>query len=106
MGKLTLIFRTILHDLVALLAPKWLKKRMMSCEDIAFIISNETNIPLTKRIGLKMHLLICQCCTNYSQQLRIISEESKRVSAPKFTSAQEEQISKSKDDMLKKLLNK
>jgi hypothetical protein len=104
MNKLIVIFKTIMHDLVGALAPKWLKKRMMTCEDIAFLITNGTNIPFSKRFALKMHFLICQCCANYAAQLDLINEGSKKIAAPKFTAKQEEQISNSKDEMLKKLL--
>lgn len=45
---------------------------MFQCKDIAEEASNylDGDLPLGKRIGLFMHLVICSCCRNYLQQIR------------------------------------
>lgn len=45
---------------------------MYQCKDIAEEVNNyiDGDLPLTKRIGLFFHLLICSCCRNYLQQIR------------------------------------
>ena len=45
---------------------------MFQCKDIAEEASNylDGDLPLGKRIGLFMHLIICGCCRNYMQQIR------------------------------------
>ncbi|MFW5450912.1 MAG: hypothetical protein ACKE9I_04880 [Methylophagaceae bacterium] len=45
---------------------------MYQCKDIADEVNNyiDGDLPLTKRIGLFYHLLICSCCRNYLQQIR------------------------------------
>ncbi len=45
---------------------------MFQCKDVAEEASNylERDLPLRKRLGLFLHLLVCSCCRNYLQQLR------------------------------------
>ncbi|RKZ81165.1 MAG: hypothetical protein DRQ35_00795 [Gammaproteobacteria bacterium] len=45
---------------------------MYQCKDIAEEVNNyiDGHLPLSKRIGLFFHLLICSCCRNYLQQIR------------------------------------
>lgn len=44
---------------------------MIQCKDVTEEANDYINgdLPLTKRIGLFMHLMICRCCRNYMQQL-------------------------------------
>ncbi|MDH5357928.1 MAG: hypothetical protein OEW63_04815 [Gammaproteobacteria bacterium] len=45
---------------------------MFQCKDVAEEASNyiDGELPLGKRIGLLLHLVVCSCCRNYLQQLR------------------------------------
>ena len=45
---------------------------MFECKDIAEEASNylDGDLPLGKRIGLFLHLVLCTCCRNYMQQLK------------------------------------
>ncbi|MCX4188077.1 hypothetical protein [Methylophaga sp. OBS4] len=45
---------------------------MFECKDVAEEASNylDGDLPLGKRIGLFLHLVICSCCRNYLQQIR------------------------------------
>ncbi len=45
---------------------------MFQCKDVAEEASNylEGDLPIRKRLGLFLHLLVCSCCRNYLQQLR------------------------------------
>jgi mRNA-degrading endonuclease toxin of MazEF toxin-antitoxin module len=45
---------------------------MFQCKDVAEEASNylERDLPIKKRLGLFLHLLVCSCCRNYLQQLR------------------------------------
>jgi predicted anti-sigma-YlaC factor YlaD len=45
---------------------------MYQCKDITEEVNNylDGDLPLSKRIGLFFHLLICSCCRNYLQQVR------------------------------------
>ncbi|WP_297810292.1 hypothetical protein [uncultured Methylophaga sp.] len=45
---------------------------MFECKDIAEEASNylDGDLPLRKRIGLFLHLVICSCCRRYMQQIK------------------------------------
>jgi predicted anti-sigma-YlaC factor YlaD len=45
---------------------------MFECKDIAEEASNylDGDLPLGKRIGLFLHLVICSCCREYLQQIK------------------------------------
>ncbi|PHS70265.1 MAG: hypothetical protein COB23_03895 [Methylophaga sp.] len=45
---------------------------MYQCKDIADEVNSYIDgaLPLTKRVGLFFHLLLCSCCRNYLQQIR------------------------------------
>lgn len=56
---------------------------MLSCKDATRLISQsmDASLPVTKRIGVRIHLLICIYCTRYEKQLRLIRETLRRLSA-------------------------
>ena len=43
---------------------------MLNCKDTVTETSNYINkdLPISKRIGLFLHFMICQCCRNYLRQ--------------------------------------
>ncbi len=45
---------------------------MIQCKDLTEEASDylDGDLPLRKRMGLFVHLLICGCCRNYLQQIR------------------------------------
>jgi|AZIC01.1.fsa_nt_gi predicted anti-sigma-YlaC factor YlaD len=45
---------------------------MYQCKDVTDEVNNyiDGDLPLGKRIGLFLHLLMCSCCRNYLQQVR------------------------------------
>jgi predicted anti-sigma-YlaC factor YlaD len=45
---------------------------MFECKDIAEEASNylDGDLPLGKRIGLFLHIVICSCCRQYMQQIK------------------------------------
>lgn len=47
---------------------------MLSCKEVTEVCSLEMEqpIPLGKRLGLGLHLMMCSGCTNYRQQLKVI----------------------------------
>jgi hypothetical protein len=56
---------------------------MLSCKDATRLISQsmDASLPITKRISVRIHLLTCIFCTRYEQQLRLIRETLRRISA-------------------------
>ncbi|MDX1814381.1 MAG: zf-HC2 domain-containing protein [Thermodesulfobacteriota bacterium] len=56
---------------------------MLSCRDVTRLISRsmDTSLPVGKRIGVRVHLLICRFCARYEKQLLLIRETVRRVAA-------------------------
>ena len=46
---------------------------MLNCKEVCELIHNE-NIPLWKKIQIKMHFLICKGCQNYLKQMQILKD--------------------------------
>ena len=53
----------------------------MKCREAAQIISRgmDESLPWTQRIALRLHLLICDACTNFSRQLRLLRAALRRL---------------------------
>lgn len=49
---------------------------MLSCKDVTQLISEsmDTSLPIGKRIGMRLHLLMCKFCSRYERQLLLIRE--------------------------------
>jgi len=98
--------RHIIHEIVVTIVPKSLRKNMLSCKDVAFILATNPSLPLLKKLKLNMHILICQSCLNYQKQLILINNETKKLNKVKLTEEQMDIIKRSKEDQIKRLSNK
>ena len=49
---------------------------MLSCRDVTELISRsmDTTLPIGKRFGVQVHLLMCKFCARYERQLLLIRE--------------------------------
>ena len=56
-------------------------KLMLTCKQASQIISQSLDSPLSwsDRMRLKFHLSICDACTRFNQQLRLLSTAVKRI---------------------------
>jgi ribosomal protein L34E len=56
---------------------------MLSCKDVTRLISEsmDRSLPLGKRIGVRVHLLICKFCARYERQLHQIREKVRHLVA-------------------------
>ena len=56
---------------------------MLSCKDVTRLISlsMDRSLPLGKRIGVRIHLLICRFCARYKRQLLLIRETARQLVA-------------------------
>jgi hypothetical protein len=54
---------------------------MLSCKDVTQLLSEsmDRSLPLGKRIGVRLHLLICKLCARYERQLLQIRETVRRL---------------------------
>jgi hypothetical protein len=63
----------------------------------------EHPLPLSKRIGLKIHLFICQWCRRYGRQLRFLREAA-HDHAESLTDASGQKLSSAARDRIKQKL--
>ena len=56
---------------------------MLSCKDVTRLISEsmDHSLPIGKRIGVRLHLLMCKFCSRYERQLLLIRETVRRIVA-------------------------
>lgn len=56
---------------------------MLSCKDVTKLLSEsmDRSLPLGKRIGVRLHLIICKWCARYERQLLLIRETAMRLAA-------------------------
>ena len=56
---------------------------MLSCKDVTRLLSEsmDRSLPLGKRIGVRLHLLICKFCARYERQFLLIRETAGRLAA-------------------------
>jgi hypothetical protein len=56
---------------------------MLVCRDVTRLISEsmDTSLPIGKRIGVRIHLLMCKFCARYERQLLLIRETLRRLVA-------------------------
>ena len=60
---------------------------MLSCKDVTQFLSEsmDHSLPLGKRIGVRLHLLMCKFCARYERQLLIIRDTVRRLVATEET---------------------
>lgn len=56
---------------------------MLACKDVTRLLSEsmDRSLPLGKRVGVRLHLLICTFCARYERQLLLIRETVRRLAA-------------------------
>jgi hypothetical protein len=60
---------------------------MLSCRDVTQLISRsmDASLPVGKRIGVRIHILICRFCARYERQLLLIRETVRRLATAEDT---------------------
>jgi hypothetical protein len=56
---------------------------MLSCKDVTRLLSEamDHSLPLGKRIGVRLHILMCKFCARYERQLLLIRETVRHLAA-------------------------
>lgn len=62
-------------------------------------------LPLARRLGLRLHLLVCQWCRRYGHQIRFLRSAAHDHEEP-FTAAGPEQLSAAARERIKQRLQK
>ena len=53
---------------------------MLVCREAARLISDSYQRPLrwSERVSLRLHLTICDACTNFNKQMRLLTDAARR----------------------------
>lgn len=56
---------------------------MLSCKDVTRLLSEsmDRSLPIGRRVGVRLHLLVCKFCARYERQLLLIRETVRRLAA-------------------------
>ena len=78
---------------------------MPSCKDISALISQgmDRNLPLQKRISIRLHVSMCGLCRRYEKQLHLIREGVSHYADPEVN-AVEKSLSPAAKEKLEKAL--
>jgi hypothetical protein len=81
---------------------------MLSCRDVTQLISEsmDTSLPLGKRMGVRLHLLMCRFCARYERQLLLIRKTVRRLVATEEIAGEElgETLSEEAKERIRKSL--
>jgi hypothetical protein len=57
--------------------------KLPTCKDVSQLASDamEQDLPLRQRLGLKLHLCLCQACRRYVRHLRFLRRASRKATA-------------------------
>lgn len=103
MKKIKRFLRNLLHDFIIIMVPQFLRKNMLSCEQASNMLQTTPNLSKIKSLKLKMHLLVCQCCTDSIEQIHVIQINSKKLDSINLSDAQRERIKNAKSKVLSSL---
>ncbi|MFT6630400.1 MAG: hypothetical protein ACJAS4_000336 [Bacteriovoracaceae bacterium] len=93
-----------MHEFIVHLAPRSLRKRMMTCEEVSKILANNDKLSIPLIFKLKIHLFICQCCTDYSKQIKTIEEQTHKMGKVELTPQQLESVKNSQKKIIDSLI--
>jgi hypothetical protein len=56
---------------------------MLNCKDVTRLISESMDhpLPVRQRVGMRLHLLLCDFCARYRRQLRLLRDAARRLAA-------------------------
>ncbi|GAB4324102.1 MAG: hypothetical protein Kow0074_16800 [Candidatus Zixiibacteriota bacterium] len=65
------------------LTTRLMNRILPTCEDVSHLTSQamDESLPFSKRLGLRLHLMMCVWCRRNSEQLRLIRDLARRLAA-------------------------
>lgn len=85
----------------------WMMRKLgMTCEDTSPLISElmDHNLPLGKRLRLKLHLAMCQVCRFYQKQLEVIRALARKLGGEETPGSQQTVLSEQSKAKIKDTL--
>lgn len=86
----------------------WLARRLPDCRATAPYLSAslDERLPLTRQIKVKLHLLVCEMCVRYRQQLIFLRESVHRHTQMNENDNAAPRLSPEARDRIKKLMRR
>lgn len=75
---------------------------MLSCKEIVKALNSEEQLSLTKRMEIRMHLLMCGNCSAYSKHLAFLKKGMRKLFKD-MTQTEPEKVKRLEDEILKKV---
>ena len=81
-----------------------MNKVLPTCKEVSRLTSQamDENLPWTKRLGMRLHLMMCVWCRRNSEQLQLVRDLARKQSA---SQTKENKLSSDTRDRLSKLLD-
>lgn len=82
---------------------RMMNKVLPTCKEVSHLTSQamDERLPLAKRLGMRLHLMMCVWCRRNSQQLHLVRNLARKQSA---TQTKDAKLSNDARDRLSKLL--
>lgn len=106
MKSIMRVVRHSMHVIAMVIVPKRIARKMRSCREVAHMLANYDQNSVSTKFQLKLHMMMCQSCYDYHQQIEIINSKSSELSQINLTDDQKAKINKSKEEMLKRFKKK
>jgi hypothetical protein len=90
------VIRQILHSIAMIMVPKFIRKKMRSCKEVAILIANNDQNSALIKLQIRLHTMMCQGCYDYQQQLDLIRSSSNKLKDIELKPEQLEKIRNSK----------
>ncbi len=75
---------------------------MLSCKEIAKILSSGEELSWMKRAELRMHLMMCKLCSLYAQELKMMRNGFKKLFS-QLTDVPENDLKRIEDEIVEKI---
>ena len=98
--------RKLLHDFLMFISPTFIRRRLLSCEQVSHIISENTSLAPIKSVKLKMHLFICKNCLNYKAQMKFLDAQIKNGQFTKIDSLNDANLKAKQTELIEKFSKK
>jgi hypothetical protein len=100
------VFRHFMHVIAMIIVPRRISRKMQSCREVAHMLANYDQNSISTKFQLKLHMMMCQSCYDYHQQLEIINAKCSQLSQVSLTDDQKAKINKSKEEMFNRFKKK
>ena len=74
---------------------------MLNCKETSHLLATEEALGWRRRLELRLHLTMCDQCSKYAEQLRILKATAQKLVASE-SKAQDAEVAKIEDEVVRK----